>query len=223
MKDIEKFMANPIVLFKVKGSTWDDIALELLYKLKKEKPELNLDVKKVVKSIVNTKGDFRIPERLQGVVMDEDNCPVTEHSFITVLGSTNEVTECHEVMCVLDKAINLGLNMTEIKFICLILAPEKGIKHTKSAIEVGRTYSTLLADHDLRRNISKAHSPAAFALQFEITINNKRTEHRRKQLSTKDGADAAKSHTKSAPEEPFLKKVLKESMPPGKTLVRYDL
>jgi len=41
-------------------------------------------------------------------------------------------------------------------------------KKIKSAVEVARTYSTLLADYKLRRRLTHAHDPKEFAVSFKI-------------------------------------------------------
>ena len=45
-KDISKFLENPVVLFKVKGQQWKDIAREMLENIKILKPSMALNVER---------------------------------------------------------------------------------------------------------------------------------------------------------------------------------
>eukprot|EP00116_Pleurobrachia_bachei_P004938 sb/3465200/ len=67
MRDIEKFLAQPVVLFKVHHTLWEDIVEEMIAKLCSEKPELNLNVNTTMESLISTEADFVLPECIQGM------------------------------------------------------------------------------------------------------------------------------------------------------------
>ena len=175
MRDIEKFLDHPIVLFKVHHTLWEDIVEEMILKLNSEKPGLNLDVEASMKSVISVDGGYVIPECIQGISQTLHG-PETEQSFIVVIGTTNTITENQVVMCLLDHPFNFGTGAEEVRFICIVLCPTK-TKHTKSAVQVARTYSTLFADDRLRHNLLNTHSPEEFAHEFELECTRIHREH----------------------------------------------
>ena len=88
IKDISKFLENPVVLFKVKEDSWKDIARTMLENLKVLKPALNLNVGQAMSCLESTAGDHTIPERVQGLVYNKQADIISEQSFVIVLGST---------------------------------------------------------------------------------------------------------------------------------------
>ena len=183
MKDIGKFISRPIVLFKIKHSQWEHIVEEMVIKLSIEKPELKLPVKTAMKSVISNDADYVIPETVQGI-MQSPHGPITDQSFIVVIGNTNAVFENQVVMCVLEQPFNFGQGAEEIRFICLIFSPKK-TKHTKSGIEVARTYATLLSDDRLRLNLLNTKSPEEFAHEFEMECHRKHKEHEKRERAAK--------------------------------------
>ena len=179
MRDIKKFLDHPIVLFKVSHSGWEEIVKEMVRELSREKPELKLDKARCLKSLCSKDADYLIPECIQGI---RESCqgPYTDQSFITAIGNTNAVSDTQVVMALLDKPVNFGVGAEEIKFVCIVLVPTKG-KHTKSGIEVGRTYSTLLADDRLRHSLLLTHTASEFAHEFEIEVHRIHKEHEKRE------------------------------------------
>ncbi|KAL5264828.1 hypothetical protein ACHWQZ_G005787 [Mnemiopsis leidyi] len=179
MRDIGKFLAQPIVLFKVHHTLWEDIVEEMIVRLSKEKPELNLAIKEAMNSVISKDADFVIPECIQGIT-ETAHGPITEQSFIVVIGNTNAVTENQVIMCLLDHPFNFGIGAEEIRFICVILCPTKN-KHTKSGIQVARTYATLLSDDRLRHNLLNTRCPDEFAHEFELECTRIHKEHEKRE------------------------------------------
>ena len=179
MRDIGKFLAQPIVLFKVHHTLWEDIVEEMIIGLSREKPDLNLGVEEAMNSVISNDADFVIPECIQGIT-DTAHGPVTEQSFIVVIGNTNAVTENQVIMCLLEHPFNFGIGAEEIRFICVILSPTKN-KHTKSGIQVARTYATLLSDDRLRHNLLNTRCPDEFAQEFEYECTRIHKEHEKRE------------------------------------------
>ena len=181
MKDIEKFLAQPIVLFKNKmhRTQWEEIVEEMIIKLSKEKPELNLAIKMAMKSVISKEADYLIPESVQGITHSPYG-PITEQSFIVVIGETKAVTDSQVVMCVLEQPFNFGNGAEEVRFICLVFSPKK-TKHTKSGVEVARTYATLLSDDRLRHNLLNTNSSERFAHEFEMECHRMQKEHQKRE------------------------------------------
>ena len=179
MRDIQKFLDHPIVLFKVHHTLWEDIVKEMFQKLSTEKPGLNLDVDSAMQSVISDDGVFVIPECIQGISRTAHGMEA-EQSFIVVIGTTNTVTENQVVMCLLNHPFNFGTGAEEIRLICIVLCPIK-TKHTKTAVQVARTYTTLLADDRLRHNLLNTHSPEEFASEFQIECSQIHKEHEKRE------------------------------------------
>ncbi|KAL5271943.1 hypothetical protein ACHWQZ_G000216 [Mnemiopsis leidyi] len=177
MKDIQKFLSNPIILFGIESSTVHDIVAEMISKLSSEKPHLKLKTENIIASLVEDRSDYKLMEIMQGMKTNDRGECQTEPSFVTILCSSNEVTENHVVMCLVDNPVNLGHGAEEIHFIALVLSPLKE-KRIKCALEVARTYSTLLADVKLRHQLKGATNPTEFAHIFELEVHRIYTEER---------------------------------------------
>ena len=220
MRDISKFVKHPIVLFKIHHTLWEDIAKEMILTLAEDKPDLNLDVELTLKSVTSKDADFVIPECVQGI-SESPHGPVTEQSFITVIGITNAVTDSQVVMCLLKQPFNFGIGAEEIRFICLVLAPIKHTKHTKSALEVARTYSTLFADDRLRRNLLNTHSPEEFAHEFELECSRIQIEHQKRVNRMNSIATSLKTRNYSSQSLSELQVVIEEEkFVPGRDLIK---
>ena len=177
MRDINKFLADPVVLFKLHHTTVHDIVGEMFTKLALQKPQLGLDTEQLMRCAVEDNSDVKLMEVMQAMGTDEHNAPETEPSFLTILCNSNSIQESHVVMCLLHNPINLGSGAEEVHFICLIVSPVKE-KKIKSAVEVARTYSTLLADYRLRRRLLQAHDTKEFTHLFELEVHRIYTEQR---------------------------------------------
>ena len=215
-KDISKFLENPVVLFKVKGTIWKDIAREMLHDINTLRPNLNLDVEVAFSCLMSTAGDYTIPEMVQGLLFNNTYDVIADQSFVVVLGSIPGLTETHTSFAVLPKDVNLGLSMEEVKIICLILSPVKS-KQTKSAIEVGRTYGTLLSELELRRRLQDAKTPADFAVIVKEAGSRVREKHSEDYKTAKEVMHQVGEGKK---EKGGFKKLINEIMPPGKLLLR---
>ena len=85
MKDIQKFLAHPVILFKIHYTTVHDIVGEMIAKLAAEKPQLNIDTEKLMRCVVEDDSDHKILDVMQGMGLDENEAPETEQTFITIL------------------------------------------------------------------------------------------------------------------------------------------
>ena len=215
-KDISKFLENPNVLFKVRGQIWKDIAREMLENINLVKPNYNLDVKKAYECLMSTANDFTIPEMLQGLVHNETSDVISDQSFIVVLGDTPAIPETHTSFAILPSNLNLGPSMSEVRVICLVLSPVKS-KQTKSGIEVGRTYSTLLSEKSLRRKLLETKTPEEFAEIVKegcSTVREKDKKHYQKEKKE------TQQEIEGEEEISAFKKFISDIMPPGKLLLR---
>jgi len=183
MKDIQKFLSHPIILFRIETSTVHDIVAEMITKLAEEKPRLKLKTENIISSLVEEKSDYKLTEMMQGMKTNDHGESETEPSFVTILCSSSEVTENHVVMCIVHNPVNLGPGAEEVHFIALVLSPLKE-KKIKCAIEVARTYSTLLAEVKLRQQLKGATNPTEFAHVLEMEVHRIYSEQRANEEKT---------------------------------------
>ena len=215
-KDISKFLESPVVLFKVRGSIWKDIAREMLENIKNTRPAFNFDVEKAYKCLISSAGDFTIPEMLQGLVYNQTSDIIADESFVVVLGDTPAIPETHTSFALLPHNLNMGPSMTEVRVICLVLSPVKS-KQTKSGIEVGRTYSTLLSEKGLRRRLLETKTPDDFAeIVKEGCATVREKDHN---VFVEEKKEMLREEADGQEDSPF-KKFISDIMPPGKLLLR---
>ena len=60
----------------------------MICRLCTDKPDANLDVDLIMKSLISNDADYVIPECIQGIT-ETTKGPVTEQSFIVVIGQVN--------------------------------------------------------------------------------------------------------------------------------------
>jgi len=110
--------------------------------------------KEEIKSIIFASEERDIFSRtLQGC----DDSGQLEQSWLV---STNEVPSLSSRVVGLARMAentNMGEGAHEVKFFILILCPSN-IKGTKTALETGRTFATLLSDMDLRRDLQQSEN-----------------------------------------------------------------
>ena len=175
MRDIQKFLDHPIVLFKVHSTVWVDIAREMLQKLSKEKPDMKLDIESALNSVISHDGIYVIPECIQSIIETSHGLK-SDQSFVVAIGNTTSIIENQVVLCRLDHPFNFGEGAEGVRIICLVLCPVR-TKNTKSAVQVARTYATLLSNINLRQNLLNAHSSEDFAHEFKVENSRIRKEH----------------------------------------------
>eukprot|EP00116_Pleurobrachia_bachei_P000366 sb/3460628/ len=211
-KDIEKFLENPCVLMKSKHTLLPDIINEMIEHIKTVK-KINLNVEKAAKSVLADDGGLM--ECVQGLVYSRGSDVIPEKSFVVALGTTPTVVETQTCFSVTHRPFNLGDGLSEVKLICLILSPMKS-KQTKSGIEVGRTYTTLLSANSLRRQLYEAKTVEEFV---EIVKDGcKLVQERQTEEKEKERLEQMVGTETPEEEERPVKKFVKSIWPPGRLL-----
>ena len=213
-KDVAKFVDNPAVLFKNRGTNWEDILTDMLNHLKVCKPVLKFNTSSALKTLLSNANDGTVSEWLQGLKHEDqdEETSVTEKTFVVVLGTCPAITETHAIFCVFDSPVNLGQSMRGMRLLCLIISPVRS-KQTKTGIEVGRTYATLLSNNDLRRKLIQCKATKDFAGLLKEECNRVQEEDAVKERELNHAVVQEEKH-----QHP-VRKFFEEIMPPGKCLI----
>ncbi|XP_057376747.1 solute carrier family 4 member 11-like [Daphnia carinata] len=113
-----------------------------------------------------------------------------EESWICLVGDIPSLVQRHMAIVRLKHPTNMGTNCRDLQLFVLILCPAKE-KGTKNALETGRTFATLLADHHLRRQLVEVVTEEGFKqLIFNRTRELIKEQHQsRSAVSNKLDAD----------------------------------
>jgi len=161
-RDLEKFLMNPVVILDCHHTKLFLIVEELLQKLK---TDLDID-ERITSQATKTFFTFQqdnlkscmsvdqLRETIQGVNYKTTETEF-EQSWITAVCSLPNLKQSHVAIARLNEPVNFGTHCEEVKFIIVVIAPQKE-KLTKNAVEIGRTFSSLLSDFVFRSKLQIA-------------------------------------------------------------------
>uniref|UniRef100_H2YQ28 Bicarbonate transporter-like transmembrane domain-containing protein n=1 Tax=Ciona savignyi TaxID=51511 RepID=H2YQ28_CIOSA len=167
-RDLEKFLVQPVVVLDVPHTSLDQIVDVLLHKLQKD---LDVDEKiteQAGKSFFTFQETYQdamasvdhLKETIQGVSYRPDGADY-EETWITALCSLPMVNKSHVAIARLRNPLNLGNKCEEIQFVIAIIAPKKE-KFTKNAVEIGRTFSSMMCNRNFRHSLMRAETEKQF-------------------------------------------------------------
>ncbi|XP_078490164.1 solute carrier family 4 member 11 isoform X3 [Ciona intestinalis] len=167
-RDLEKFLVQPVVVLDVPHTSLDKIVDELLSKLQKD-----LDVEEKITSQAG-KSFFTFQETYQDAMASVDHLKETiqgvsykpdgadyEETWITALCTLPMVNKSHVAIARLRNPLNLGNKCEEVQFVIAIIAPKKE-KFTKNAVEIGRTFSSMMCNRGFRHSLMAAETEKQF-------------------------------------------------------------
>ncbi|KAI9563404.1 hypothetical protein GHT06_010867 [Daphnia sinensis] len=98
---------------------------------------------------------------IQAVCNPKDKMNSYDESWMCLVGDIPSLVQRHMAIVRLKHPTNMGTTCHDLQLFVLILCPanEKG---TKNALETGRTFATLLADHHLRRQLMEVATAEDF-------------------------------------------------------------
>ncbi|CAK8694686.1 unnamed protein product [Clavelina lepadiformis] len=167
-RDLEKFLVSPVVLLDVPHTSLDKIIAELLSKLQKD---LDVDEKitsEAEKAFFTFQEQYQdslgsvdqLRETIQGVQYRPDGSAY-EETWITALCSLPMLKKSHVGIARLRNPLNLGNKCEEVLFVIAVIAPKKE-KFTKNAVEIGRTFSSMMCNQSFRHNLAAAKTEEEF-------------------------------------------------------------
>ena len=148
MMDINNFVEQSIVLLDIHENTLEGIVDRLLDKMLSMKEMVTRDE---LKSLIFANDErTMLSERLQATISREGTYHY-EQSWLCSVTNVPTLVNRKVGIARLHSATNLGEDAGEVKFFMLVLCPTM-VKGTKTSLELGRTFATLLADMSLRNH-----------------------------------------------------------------------
>jgi len=200
-RDLEKFLKNPVVVLDSHHTKLFLIVEELLQKLK---TDLDID-EKITSQATKTFFTFQednlkscisvdqLRETIQGVNYKLNETEF-EQSWITAVCSLPSLKQSHVAIARLNEPVNFGTHCEEVKFVTVIIAPQKE-KLTKNAVEIGRTFSSLLSDFDFRSKLQIASDVNEFKQVFVEYLESHNLESNKNSAVTEHEENTFKSYS----------------------------
>ncbi|XP_049441946.1 solute carrier family 4 member 11-like isoform X1 [Epinephelus fuscoguttatus] len=163
-RDLDSFLAQASILLDEKAATLDEVLKRMLTNVVDEGHE-NCDVNEVMNSLFTDAGgkEFNVhllSETIQGVTATSTGIRY-QQSWLCILSSVRSLQRRHICIARLERPQNWGVNCCEARYVILILAPPR-TKSTKTAIELGRTFSTMFSDISFRQKLLEAKTQEEF-------------------------------------------------------------
>ncbi|XP_034037825.1 sodium bicarbonate transporter-like protein 11 [Thalassophryne amazonica] len=163
-RDLDSFLAQASILLDEKAATLDEVLKRMLTHVV-EDSQGNWNVDKVMNLLFTDAGgkEFTVhllSETIQGVSATSTGIHY-QQSWLCILSNVRNLQRRHVCIARLDRPQNWGVNCCEARYVILILAPHK-TKSTKTAIELGRTFSTLFSDISFRQKLLETRTQEEF-------------------------------------------------------------
>ncbi|GAA52766.1 sodium bicarbonate transporter-like protein 11 [Clonorchis sinensis] len=158
--------------------------MQKIYSSAIDLPALFVEAKKSLLLDVEFEGDRyqRLAKTIKGIsVLDEDGLS-TDQSWVCALCSLGPINRRYLALARLSTPVNLGRSSEGTCLILLVITPTKE-KETKSDVEVGRTFATILSDPEFRSSLMYAagvEEVKALLLARANELANRRPEDRRR-------------------------------------------
>lgn len=172
-RDLQRFLGKPTVVLDVPHIKLYQIVDELLKKLR---TDLDMDEKitaQAAKRFFTFQNEYQdsfesvdqLRETIQGVEYRPDHTNF-EQTWVTTVCSLPNLKKSHVAIARLRSPVNLGTHCEEVKFVVAVIAPQKE-KFTKNAVEIGRTFSSLLSDCQFRARLHDSADEKEFKQVFQ--------------------------------------------------------
>ncbi|CAL8263702.1 unnamed protein product [Lota lota] len=163
-RDLDDFLAQSNIVLDEKAATLDEVLKHMLTRMVEDGRE-TFDVDIIMDSLfTNASGKeanvHLLSETIQGVTTTPTGIHY-QQSWLCILTNVRSLQRRHVCITRLDTPQNWGVNCCEARYVVLILAPSR-TKSTKTAIELGRTFATLLSDISFRQKLLETRTPEEF-------------------------------------------------------------
>ncbi|KAM6999883.1 solute carrier family 4 member 11-like [Tautogolabrus adspersus] len=163
-RDLDSFLAQASILLDEKAATLDEVLRRMLSRVAEDGHE-SCDVDEVMNSLFTDAGGKEcnvhlLSETIQGVTSTSTGIRY-QQSWLCILSNVRSLQRRHVCIARLERTQNWGVNCCEARYVVLILAPPR-TKSTKTAIELGRTFSTMFSDISFRQKLLEAKTQEEF-------------------------------------------------------------
>nr|AKN21411.1 slc4a-5 [Schmidtea mediterranea] len=175
--DIEKFVKESVLFLEMPCLSMEEIIERMLINILECEitDEISLEMwikeaktKLFMHTSFLTYSYQRLAKTIKGISIDDTEGLAMDQSWITAMATLPNLHKRHLAIARLSTPANLGRSNENVHFIILVLNPTKE-KGTKSEIELGRTFSTIMADIDFRQQLLMIENEQDFRsmLQFQ--------------------------------------------------------
>uniref|UniRef100_A0A3Q3GAS3 Solute carrier family 4 member 11 n=1 Tax=Labrus bergylta TaxID=56723 RepID=A0A3Q3GAS3_9LABR len=163
-RDLDSFLAQASILLDEKAATLDEVLRRMLSRVAEDSHE-SCNEDEVMNSLFTDAGGKEcnvhlLSETIQGVTSTSTGVRY-QQSWLCILSNVRSLQRRHVCIARLERTQNWGVNCCEARYVILILAPPR-TKSTKTAIELGRTFSTMFSDISFRQKLLEAKTQDEF-------------------------------------------------------------
>lgn len=160
-KDVEIFLERPTLLLGLQETSLQGIIDAMLQKMitREDAKDINFDQARM--AFFTSDSVHCLSQIIQGTEISEGGGWEETQNWLIALGELPSVQQSHVAIARLKHPVNLGRSLQETQLVVLVLAPSK-IKSTKSPLETGRTFATLLSNIETRQNLTEVETEEQF-------------------------------------------------------------
>ncbi|XP_037531628.1 sodium bicarbonate transporter-like protein 11 [Nematolebias whitei] len=163
-RDLDSFLAQASILLDEKATTLDEVLRRMVAHML-EDGHGSCDTEEVMTSLFTDAGGKDINVHLLSETIQCVTTTTTgvhyQQSWLCILSNVSKLQRRHVCVARLEKPQNWGANCCEARYVILILAPPR-TKSTKTAIELGRTFSTMFSDISFRQKLLETKTQEEF-------------------------------------------------------------
>ncbi|XP_017263591.1 sodium bicarbonate transporter-like protein 11 isoform X2 [Kryptolebias marmoratus] len=169
-RDLDSFLAQASILLDAKATTLDEVLRRMIAHMA-EDGHGSCDVEEVITSLFTDAGGkdnnvHLLSETIQGVTATTTGIHY-QQSWLCILSNMSKLQRRHVCIARLERPQNWGVNCCEARYVILILAPPR-TKSTKTAIELGRTFSTMFSDISFRQTLLETKTQEEFKQELVL-------------------------------------------------------
>ncbi|XP_031566650.1 sodium bicarbonate transporter-like protein 11 [Actinia tenebrosa] len=188
LRDIERFLANPTILLNVCVTALEEIMDIMMEKLISKLRGCSISLKKAKNAFFSKDSIHRLSHVIQGTEKSEGSGWEETQGWLVAMAEVSSVHHSNVAIARLRHATNLGRTLQGTHLVVLVLSPRK-TKRTKSSLETGRTFATLLSNIEFRQQLLEADNEEEFLKVIrEYKKAMEAEQHKKDQERTRSGS-----------------------------------
>ncbi|WAR22910.1 S4A11-like protein [Mya arenaria] len=160
LRDVENFLDRTMLILNMAHVNLDKILQDMVAKVRDAAADEIVSTQEALDAIYSQQSVQVLSKTIHGVTSD-DSGTTFDQSWLCALCELPTVYRRHVVIARLVRPANLGATSQDVRLVVLVVAPTKE-KHTKTALETGRTFGTLLSDSEFRLGLHEADTEEDF-------------------------------------------------------------
>ncbi|KAK3731064.1 hypothetical protein QZH41_019224, partial [Actinostola sp. cb2023] len=161
IRDIERFLERPTVLLDVHERSVEEIMDAMLKSMKINNDGSMIDLTSARDELLTNGSIHRLSRMIQGTERSEGGGWEESQGWLVAMAELSSVQQSHVAIARLRHGTNLGRTLQGTHLVVLVLSPRK-TKMTKTSLETGRTFATLLLNIDVRQQLLEAENQDDF-------------------------------------------------------------